>query len=164
MSDARSASRPSQHPYPPLRGFETPRSFLREQRRLGSRRLGSLRLGSSLALCHQIGVLSRTAAFQMKLAGELRVLIAAAGLAARLQASSPLLPAQPGAQDPAARRSAPGAGHACGQLPSLRGRCGLPPTGCLDRDRHLPALPTRALADDCRSQGRTWQCQRSQGY
>ena len=48
------------------------------------------RLGSSLALCHQIGALSRTAAFQMKLAGELRVLIAAAGLAARLQAHSPL--------------------------------------------------------------------------
>ena len=32
MSDARSASRPSQHPYLPRRGFETPRSFLREQR------------------------------------------------------------------------------------------------------------------------------------
>ena len=75
MSDARSASRPSQHPYLPRRGFETAP--------------GVRSLGPSLALCHQIGALSRTAAFQMKLAGELRVLTAAARQALAMPTANP---------------------------------------------------------------------------
>ena len=43
MSDARSASRPSQQPYLPLRGFETPWSFLREQRCLVSGAWGQVK-------------------------------------------------------------------------------------------------------------------------
>ena len=124
-------------------------------------------MGLSLALCHQIGALSRTAAFQMKLAGELRVLIAAAGLAARLQACSPLSACS-------ARRSRPGSSpQRARRWPCLRptpkpARTPRPSSSAWPGSKPAalpepPALPTRALADDCRAQSRAWRRRRGQG-